>query len=99
MFGYWQDLSYFSSGGGDIPSNTAVDDMDGPANNFSMPPGTPEYHKVRLAMEQIHVSGPSLNTAFTYFIYYDHLRFCAIIRGFSEIVYSRHIWHIILGYY
>jgi len=28
--------------------------MDGPANNFSMPPGTPEYHKVRLAMEQIH---------------------------------------------
>lgn len=47
------DLSYFSSGGGEMASNT-VDDMDGTGNNISMPPGTPEYQKVRLAMEQIH---------------------------------------------
>jgi len=47
------DLSYFSSGGGD-GANMLVDDLDGAGPNISMPPGTPEYQKVRLAMEQIH---------------------------------------------
>lgn len=49
-----QDISYFSTGaeGG----NTLLDELDGTGGTLSMPPGTPEYHKVRLEMEQIHVS-------------------------------------------
>ena len=50
----FQDISYFSTGaeGG----NVLLDELDGTGGSLSMPPGTPEYHKVRLEMEQIHVS-------------------------------------------
>lgn len=33
-----------------------LDELDGTGGSSSYPPGTPEYHKVRLEMEQIHVS-------------------------------------------
>ena len=87
-----------------MASNT-VDDMDGTGNNISMPPGTPEYQKVRLAMEQIHVSSFSslLNTIyFIHFIYnwlkilHHSLGFIIITFFFRERDYflSRQIWHI-----
>lgn len=33
-----------------------LDELDGTTGSLSYPPGTPEYQKVRLEMEQIHVS-------------------------------------------
>ncbi|XP_059351694.1 transmembrane and coiled-coil domain protein 3-like isoform X2 [Daphnia carinata] len=46
------DMSYFSTGaeGG----NTMLDELDGTGGSLSYAPGTPQYHKVRLEMEQIH---------------------------------------------
>ncbi|XP_045028831.1 transmembrane and coiled-coil domains protein 2-like [Daphnia magna] len=46
------DVSYFSAGaeGG----NTMLDELDGAGGSLSYAPGTPQYHKVRLEMEQIH---------------------------------------------
>lgn len=51
---FLKDMSYFSTGaeGG----NVLLDELDGAGGSLSMPPGTPEYHKVRIEMEQIHVS-------------------------------------------
>ncbi|XP_046459269.1 transmembrane and coiled-coil domains protein 2-like isoform X2 [Daphnia pulex] len=47
------DVSYFSTGaeGG----NALLDELDGTTGSLSYPPGTPEYQKVRLEMEQIHM--------------------------------------------
>lgn len=49
-----QEASCFSTGvdGG----NVILDELDGTCGNLSVTPGTPEYHKVRTEMEQIHVS-------------------------------------------
>lgn len=33
-----------------------LDELDGAGGSLSYAPGTPQYHKVRLEMEQIHVS-------------------------------------------
>lgn len=49
-----QDVSYFSSGGDG--TNILLDEMDGAGGSISVPPGTPEFHKIRLEMEHIHVS-------------------------------------------
>jgi hypothetical protein len=53
-FSFNQDLSFFSTGGDG--ANAFGDDLDGAGGSISVAPGTPEYHKVRLEIEHIHVN-------------------------------------------
>ena len=50
-----KEMSYFSSGGDG--ANVLLDELDGAGGSISgMPPGTPEFNKIRLEMEHIQVS-------------------------------------------
>lgn len=57
-------MSYYLSGADG--SSFPLDDLDGAGGSISIAPGTPEYHKIRLEMEHIHVSVPLTTHFFKY---------------------------------